>query len=132
MKNEKTVLSSKTAHSQRLKSFRTSAVLMLTTLMLVVAATTGATAQTFTTLHSFEHADGSTPHAGLVQATNGNLYGTTYYGGTSGSGTVFKITLNGTLTTLHSFDHADGSAPYAGLVQATNGSLYGTTEMGGA
>ena len=48
MKNEKIVVS-KTAHSQRLKSFRTSAALMLTTLMLVVAATTGATAQTFTT-----------------------------------------------------------------------------------
>src|ERR1700686_1668853 len=132
MKNEKTVLSSKTAHSQRLKSFRTGAVLMLTTLMLVVAATTGATAQTFTTLHLFNSTDGSVPEGGLVQATNGNLYGTTSGGGASGEdGTVFKITPSGTLTTVHSFDHADGSTPYAGLVQATNGNLYGTTYGGG-
>jgi len=92
---------------------------------------------TLTTLHSFcaqstqYCTDGLGPD-GLVQATNGNLYGTTTGGGANGDGTVFKITPSGTLTTLHTFDRTDGSGPYAGLVQATNGNLYGTTYSGGA
>jgi len=47
--------------------------------------------------------DGANPIAPLVQATNANLYGTMYYGGAYGEGTVFKITAGGALTTLHSF-----------------------------
>jgi uncharacterized repeat protein (TIGR03803 family) len=93
-------------------------------------------AQTFTTLHSFDSTDGSEPSAALVQATNGNLYGTTVYGGANGDGTVFKITPGGTLTTLYSFcarsGCADGENPYAALVQATDGNFYGTTYRGGA
>src|ERR1017187_6059208 len=89
-------------------------------------------AQTFTTLVSFDATDGYWPYAGLVQATNGYLYGTTYAGGANGLGTVFKITQSGTLTTLHSFDGTDGANRYAGVVQATNGYLYGTTYAGGA
>jgi uncharacterized repeat protein (TIGR03803 family) len=69
------------------------------------------------------------PYAGLIQATDGNLYGTTLGGGTKGGGTVFKITPSGKLTTLYSF--ANGSWPYAGLIQATDGNLYGTTQGGG-
>jgi uncharacterized repeat protein (TIGR03803 family) len=56
--------------------------------------------QTFTTLLSFDLENGKFPN-GLVQATNGDLYGTTEMGGASGDGTVFKITPSGTLTTLH-------------------------------
>jgi uncharacterized repeat protein (TIGR03803 family) len=93
-------------------------------------------AQTFTTLHSFTGADGEYPQAALVQATNGDLYGTTSSGGANGYGTIFKITPGGTLTTLYSFCPltacADGESPFAGLVQATNGDLYGTTSSGGA
>jgi len=92
---------------------------------------------TLTTLHSFDVTDGSGPLSGLVQGTNGNLYGTTRTpphgeGGGYGYGTVFEITPSGTLTTLHSFDATDGAYPYAGLVQATDGNLYGTTGNGGA
>jgi uncharacterized repeat protein (TIGR03803 family) len=138
MKNEKIVLST-IAYCPRLKSFRTRAALMLTTLMLVVAASTAATAQTFKTLHSFDLTDGATPYAGLVQTTNGNLYGVTGNGGATccgGFGTVFKITPRSKLTTLYSFcsDYPscpDGAYPYGGLIQATNGSLYGTTAVGG-
>jgi uncharacterized repeat protein (TIGR03803 family) len=61
-----------------------------------------------------------------VQATDGNLYGTTWAGGANGVGTVFMMTLDGTLTTLHSFDGTDGAYPSAGLVQATDGNFYGT------
>jgi uncharacterized repeat protein (TIGR03803 family) len=90
---------------------------------------------TLTTLHSFDGTDGETPYAGLIQATDGDFYGTTPFGGDSpcagGCGTVFKITRSGTLTTLHSFcfqgECTDGVWPYGGLVQATNGDFYGTT-----
>ena len=92
---------------------------------------------TVTTLHSFDFADGANPNAPLVQATDGNFYGSTVNGGASSNcsdacGTVFKITPGGTLTTLHSFDFTDGRAPFGGLVQATNGYLYGTAVNGGA
>jgi uncharacterized repeat protein (TIGR03803 family) len=93
-------------------------------------------AGTLTTLHSFAGTDGAFPYAGLIQGTDGNFYGTTVEGGannncTSGCGTVFKITLAGTLTTLHSFDGTDGNYPAAGLVQGTDGDFYGTTNVGG-
>src|ERR1017187_6698223 len=98
---------------------------------------------TLTTLYTFcsqgvypNCTDGYYPYAGLVQAANGDLYGTTYSGGASNGGTVFKITPSGTLTTLYRFCSQsgcrDGSNPFAGLVQATNGDFYGTTSGGGA
>jgi len=99
---------------------------------------------TLTTLYSFcsesDCTDGADP-AGLVQATDGNFYGTTSGGGVNGTdcgsggcGTVFKITPSGTLTTLYSFCPQgrvceDGRAP-VGLVQDTNGMFYGTTAIG--
>jgi len=82
-------------------------------------------AQTFTTLHSFAGTDGSNPYAGLVQATDGNLYGTTAYGGASDGGAVFEINLAGALTTVYSF--SDKTDVQTGLIQATNGNFYGTT-----
>src|ERR1700678_4416495 len=92
-------------------------------------------AQTFSTLISFDLANGSQPYASLVQGLDGSLYGTTTAGGTNGNGTVFKITTTGKLTTLYSFcinkDCADGAGPLAALVLSTNGDLYGTTENGG-
>ena len=87
---------------------------------------------------------GGFPYAGLVQATDGNFYGTTYVGGgnnnanqcqNNGCGSIFEITPVGTITTLYSFCSqtgcVDGVSPSAGLMQATNGSLYGTTTGGG-
>ncbi len=87
-------------------------------------------AGTLTTLYSFSGTDGSGPESTLVQATDGNLYGTTFNGGANNSGTVFKISLAGALTTLHSFTGTDGAFPEAGLVQATDGNFYGTTAYG--
>src|SRR5205809_7255222 len=75
--------------------------------------------------------DGTYPTGGLIQARDGNFYGTTVGGGSSGDGTVFKIDPAGTLTTLHSFASSNGASPYAGLIQAKDGSLYGTTIYGG-
>src|SRR5271169_5045705 len=98
-------------------------------------------AQTLTTLHSFDGVDGINPDAGLVQATDGNFYSSTNGGGLSnrhcggyGCGTVYKITPGGKLTRIYSFcsltDCSNGAFPLGGLVQATNGDLYGTTEVG--
>jgi uncharacterized repeat protein (TIGR03803 family) len=89
-----------------------------------------------TTLHSFDGTDGFEPSAPLVQATNGDFYGTTNDGGANNAfGTVFRITAAGTLTTLYSFcsePFATGAFPFSGLVQGTNGELYGTTVEGSA
>ena len=97
---------------------------------------------TLTTLYTFclqtGCPDGDQPYAALVQASDGNFYGTTQYGGANQYGTVFEITPSGTLTTLYSFcslggaDCTDGAEPTnAGLIQATDGNLYGTTLEGG-
>jgi uncharacterized repeat protein (TIGR03803 family) len=79
--------------------------------------------------------DGNSPQAGLIQATDGNFYGTTIGGGKAGHGTVFKITSAGDLTTLYNFcsqpNCTDGDYPTAGLVQGTDGNFYGTTATGG-
>jgi uncharacterized repeat protein (TIGR03803 family) len=104
--------------------------------LLCVTAPIGLSAQTFKTLHRFDGIDGATPFGALVQATDGNLYGTTQVGGANNGGTVFKITPSGTLKTLYSFCSqsgcADGQTPYVGLVQAMGGNFYGTTLEGGA
>ena len=91
---------------------------------------------TLTTLHSFDSTEGIAPSAALIQGRDGNFYGTTYgnyynVGDPPSSGTVFKITPDGTLTTLHQFTHGDGAGPAAALLQADDGSLYGTTTHGG-
>jgi len=84
------------------------------------------------TLHSFAGgSDGSFPSAGLIQGGDGNLYGTTAYGGTYDDGTVFQITTNGALTILISFNGTNGANPEAVLVEGTDDNLYGTTQNGG-
>jgi uncharacterized repeat protein (TIGR03803 family) len=87
----------------------------------------------FTNLFSFSGTNGANPFAALVQASDGNLYGSTSAGGAQGAGTLFCITIAGKLTTLHSFSGgSDGASPhYAGLVQATDGNFYGVTSTGG-
>jgi uncharacterized repeat protein (TIGR03803 family) len=87
---------------------------------------------TFAVLANFDGNDGANPWAGLIQAADGDFYGTTGYGGTNNDGTVFKITREGKLTTLYSFDGVDGTLPVAPLVQARSGKFYGTTLGGGA
>jgi uncharacterized repeat protein (TIGR03803 family) len=89
----------------------------------------------YTDLYSFVGPpnDGAAPSAGLVQGSDGNLYGTTSQGGTSYAGTVFRISRSGTYTNLYSFGSTanDGLTPLAGLVQGSDGNFYGTTSAGG-
>jgi uncharacterized repeat protein (TIGR03803 family) len=88
---------------------------------------------------------GSSPYGGLVRGSDGNFYGTTYYGGANqydpangsyGYGTVFQMTAAGVLTTFVQFTGNDGSYkggfPHAGLVQGSDGNFYGTTSFGGS
>jgi uncharacterized repeat protein (TIGR03803 family) len=92
------------------------------------------TAGTITTLYSFctktNCPDGDGP-ASLMQSSDGNFYGTTYYGGINNLGTIFRMTPKGALTTLHTFSGNDGAYPNVALVQATDGNFYSTTGGGG-
>jgi len=87
----------------------------------------------FSLLHSFAGTpDGENPVAGLVVDPAGNIYGTTFYGGTFGYGSVFEIDTSGKLTVPHSFDNSpDGANPLGGLTRDDSGNLYGTTSEGG-
>jgi uncharacterized repeat protein (TIGR03803 family) len=77
--------------------------------------------------------DGAEPYAAMIADGNGNLYGTTRFGGVFGNGTVFKVAPTGTETVLYSFTGAtDGALPQAGLAGDAAGNLYGTTSNGGA
>jgi uncharacterized repeat protein (TIGR03803 family) len=84
-------------------------------------------------LHSFTSSsgDGAYPFAGLLNV-NGTLYGTTFYGGTNGTGTVYEITTSGAESVLYSFlDSSDGGYVSAGLIDV-NGTLYGAASLGGS
>lgn len=82
--------------------------------------------------------DGVGPVAGLLQASDGNYYGSTEYGGSYGGGVIFSLSSAGVETILHSFSgnglqsgSTDGAYPKGRLVQGSDGTLYGTTEYGG-
>ncbi len=78
-------------------------------------------------------ADGGIPNGGLVRAKDGTLFGTTYTGGATGLGTVFKVTPDGVFSTIYSFpDAVHGSHPNAALTLDKSGNVYGTTQYGGA
>ena len=85
-----------------------------------------------TVLHAFAGgADGASPCCNLIQAADGDFYGTTIYGGTPGFGTVFKMTRSGTVTVLHAFTgSAEGGYPRAPLLQANDGTFYGISSGG--
>jgi uncharacterized repeat protein (TIGR03803 family) len=75
--------------------------------------------------------DGATPNAPVMLGADNKLYGTTYWGGANGLGTVFQVTNAGVCKILHSFDGTDGSHPSSGLVQGSDSFLYGATIAGG-
>jgi uncharacterized repeat protein (TIGR03803 family) len=81
---------------------------------------------------AFGNTNGQFPFPPLLQATDGNLYGATYVGGSSGWGTVFQLTTNGLLNPIYMFTGgADGGNPLSGPVQAADGNLYGVAKWAG-
>jgi uncharacterized repeat protein (TIGR03803 family) len=91
---------------------------------------------TYTILHAFPDPrvpkDGITPCAGLLQATDGSLYGVTTEGGTSAyDGVIFRISPDGTYSIVHNFTQPEGRYPSSAPIQHTNGKIYGLTEHGG-
>src|SRR5579864_5347084 len=107
--------------------------LLLAAVAVALVAPSATTAQqTFTVVYSFANgADGAGPVTALIQATGGNLYGTTDAGGSQLVGTVFTVTPAGTHTVLHSFGNpGDAKDPKAALIQASDGNFYGTTQDG--
>ena len=87
-----------------------------------------------TVLYTFTGgADGGGPYGPLVRDSKGNLYGTTYQGGASNAGVVFKVDASGNETVLYTFTGgADGGGPYGAPILDSEGNLYGTTYQGGA
>jgi uncharacterized repeat protein (TIGR03803 family) len=75
--------------------------------------------------------DALTPDGPVMQAADGKLYGTTYWGGAIGLGAVYQLTTAGAYKILHSFNGTDGSHSPAGLVQGSDNFLYGVTVAGG-
>src|ERR1700690_3206891 len=100
-------------------------------LLILVAATRPANAQTFTVLYEFAGPpDGARPIAPLVRDAAGNLYGTSSVGGTSTYGAVFKLDNSGGESVLLSFDLSDGAFPSGNLIVDKAGNLYGTALEG--
>jgi uncharacterized repeat protein (TIGR03803 family) len=87
-----------------------------------------------TTLYSFQGApnDGAYPNSGLVQATDGNLYGATGGGGTQGFGSLFQISIDGAYKSLSSLTQLTGDVPATALLQDTTGTFYGTALEAGS
>jgi uncharacterized repeat protein (TIGR03803 family) len=113
-------------------------VTLIALFLFLAAVSQPAQAQTYKVIYNFtgKGSDGASPYGGPVLDQSGNLYGTTYAGGTYGSGNVYRLSSSGsawTYSTLYSFKAgADGVGPAFGtLALGPHGTLFGTTEGGG-
>src|SRR5271167_145253 len=120
------------------KPFRMVATFVLAMLVLTLAETAiPARAQTYKVLYTFgtnSALDAVVPGSGpdfIAQGRDGNLYSTSWRGGTDDWGAAFKITPSGTETVLASFVFTNGLIPVGGLTLGTDGNLYGTSQQGG-
>jgi uncharacterized repeat protein (TIGR03803 family) len=90
-----------------------------------------------TQLHAFTEStgDGTSPQGPLILASDGNIYGTTEQGGTTGNGTVHRVAMTGAVTVIYSFGAngaSDAASPLGGVIEGSDGNFYGTSDEGGA
>ena len=105
---------------------------LILALLIAVSLATAASAQAYKVFYSFSFTDGSSPNGSLLRDSEGNFYGTTVLGGSSGRGVVFKLDSTGHNTTLYNFTGGtDAGFPIGRLVRDAFGSLYGVTSLGG-
>ena len=110
------------------------AVIAALSLLFAAHPQIAAAAAAETLLHSFDGTDGAVPSAGLIQASDGSFYDTTFASGTNvltGNGTVYRSTPAGVLTTLHAFDGVTALQPSGDIVFGPDGALFGKTQAGG-
>ena len=124
-----------------LLSFVRRLLLLMASAALVILGAAGSLAhgQDFSVLVNFGSTNGAYPQSGLIQASDGNLYGTTELGGAHGGGEVYQLTSTAFNPSFYAFcQHVngficlDGEWPLAAPVQGTDGNLYGTTSLGGS
>ena len=126
-------------HSTKLR-LAALAVLSLEAILPGMVATPAAQGQTFKVLHTFTGGvDGGTPFGQPVVDNQGDVVGTTYFGGMAGCGdyeagcgTLWKYSSHGKFSVLHTFDSTDGDNMYAGVKLDQDGNMFGTTYEGGS
>jgi len=102
--------------------------LLTSLLSLFFAVSCFAQTATKSTLYAFKDADGDDPATGVIQASDGNFYGSAPGSGLYGGGTIYEITADGTFSTIYNFNPAtDGGGPNA-IIQGPDGYLYGVTD----
>jgi uncharacterized repeat protein (TIGR03803 family) len=110
-------------------------IVAIVMLVLAVAASTALQAQTYSVLYNFspgtKSGDPSNPAGQIAQGRDGNLWSTTFTGGSFFNGAAFDVTPAGTMSKIFDFNTPGGTAPYSGLTLGTDGNFYGTTEAGG-
>src|SRR5262245_2375533 len=119
------------------KNFHRSSRGVCAALLLGILGSAAASAQTYEVVHAFRNSGQPTglewpSQSRLIQGSDASFYGTTYWGGVAGVGTIFRMDTAGNRTTLHSFAYADGANPVAGLLRTSDGVFYGTTTSGGS
>lgn len=117
----------------RRRAMASGAFLLTIQIVCLLIAISSVQAQTYKVLHRFTaKGDGEYPWAGVIRDSKGDIYGTTYWGGSFYMGAVFKIDARGKESTFHSFWGGDGMDPQASLIKDNSGNLYGTTSEGGS
>jgi uncharacterized repeat protein (TIGR03803 family) len=110
------------------------ALSLIAALLFVVTVGQQAQSQTYKVIHTFTVSDGASPYAGPTLDSSGNVYGTTYLGGSDANGSVYELSPQGSswvFSSLYSFTGGDGSGPGFGSLAIKGGALFGTTESGG-
>ncbi len=118
-----------------LKTMKVGLVAIATAGLMATGQSTAVTATTLKTIVNFDYTNGAYPNGSLISDAQGNLFGTTFFGGTpTGGGTVFELSPNGSnynLTTLVNFNGINGYGPNGSLISDAQGNLFGTTTFGG-